>query len=290
MSDYYVRYNIITVVPLEKSVYLYTKLPSDIKLSKNLLELNYASKSPFNKTSIFSYKKSQHLSIWFSLKEYYSSLFVIPEGFIVYFLLSDIGDGLYRLAFKENKELLVYIEDGILLVEFVISDISQVHLLEQQYKVKSKEISYVQYQDLFNSVWSNPKFLKELTNFINIELSKDKLLFFFNKYLYYPIIVTILLYIGISSYQAYNMQNTIDKLTQTYNNLKVKNSKVKNAIRIHNQDVEKFEKFIKQELYYQDPIKILASLNKVIHKGENAKIKYLSISPRYMKINIQTKE
>jgi len=289
MLDYYVRYNIITVVPLDSSVYLYEKLPSDIKLSSKLITLNYSSKSPFIKTSILSYKKDQHLFIWFTLKQNYSSFLVVPEGFIVYFILSELGDGLYCLSMKDGKKLVVYIKDGILLLEFFLSDISQLKQIEEQYSLKSYKISYEKYLELYNEVWKNIKFLSKLRYFLSVDLSKEKVWNFFDKSLYYPIVFIMFLYIGISSYQAYFMQKEIDALSQTYHKLKEKNSKLKYSIREHNQQVEQLSEFAKKELSYQDPIKILVSLDKVMHKGEDAKIKFLTISPMLMKINIQTK-
>jgi len=290
MLDYYVRYNIVTVIPLLESVYLYNKLPSELNLSKKLISLNYISKSPFYNSLIFSYKKNKNLFIWFSPPKNYNSLFVIPEGFIVYFFLSEMGDGLYKVSISHDTQLIVYVQNGILLLEFILSDISQLERIQYQYNQQVQNISYTQYKDLSNNVWKNPKFLLELRSFINFNISKSNIFSFFEKHLYYPIILVIMLYISISSYQVYQMQNTIENLTATYQSLKMQNSKVKDSIRKHNREVEKYETFMKKELYYQDPIKILASLDKVIHKNEDAKIDFLSISPLYMKINITTKE
>jgi len=290
MLEYYVRYNIITIIPIDKSVYLYAKLPSNMKLSKKLIELNYISKSPFVETSIFSYKKDTNLSLWFSPQKRYSSLFVVPEGFLVYFVLSKLGDGLYRLSFKDNKQFVIYIEKGILLLEFLLTDISQLQLLEHQYSLKVQDISYQRYQEISSELWKNPTFLKELKNFINIELSKDKLLYFFDKYLYYPIVFVILLYISISSYQSYSMQSTIDKLTHQYHQLKKQNTQLKQAIKKHNQEVGHLNELINTELNHYDPMQILASLRKIIHKNDKAKITALTISTNSMKITIKTKD
>lgn len=288
MLDYYVKYNIVTVIPLLESVYLYNKLPSELNLSKKLISLNYISKSPFYDSLIFSYKKDKNLCIWFSPPKDYTSLFVIPEGFIVYFILRKLGDGLYSVSLTKENNLIIYIKDSVLLLEFISTNDSQLNDVELQYNIQAKHISDKQYKSMFADIWKDPKLLVELRHFLNIDLSKDKLLSFFDKQLYYPLVSIIILYISITAYQSYRMNDKIETLTTTYQQLKEQNSRVKLSIQKHNRQVEDLNVFMKEELYFQDPIKILASLEQIIHKDEKAKIKFLTISPIHMKITITT--
>jgi len=285
-----IKNSIISVIPMSESSYYYTTLPSSVKLSKNLIFLNYKSKSPFSKTSIFSYKKKEHLSLWFSLKQSYSTLFIVPEGFLIFNILKNFGDGLYCVSINKDFKVIAYLKNDILLSEFILNDLNKLDLLEKEYKQKTKYISYDEYKNHTQKIWTDLNFLLELKQFLNLNFSKDKLVSLFEKKFYYPSIYIIVLYILISYYQANSLENKIELLMENYQQLKNKNSKVKQVIYQHNEKVKRLNKFIKDELYYQDPIKIISLLSKVIYPNDDAKITFLSITPNTMKIKIKTKD
>ena len=86
------------------------------------------------------------------------------------------------------------------------------------------------------------------------------------------------------------MQKKADTLTQEYQTLKTKNSDVKNAIRKHNREVKKLEKFFTMEFESVEPMKITDDLYTVITPKDRAIVTLFSIFSGSVKIKIKTKD
>ena len=290
MLKYLEKYSIVTIVPLKKCVYFYTKLPVETKLSTELLALNYKNKSPFQESSLMNIVNKEHLSIWFTVKKYYKTPFILPEGYLYYKAISKLGNGLYTVSIVENKKLLLLIKDDILLLQFFISSQKEVEIVENQYKQSAQDISEKNSKKLLEVIYKEYKLLLELRHFIKINFSKESVKNIFIEKFSYPLIFVMLLYIAITYFQSYKLQKKIDTLTQTYRSLKTKNSFVKKSIKEHNQKVKKLKIFAKNELNYLDSIKFIVSLEKIIEKDEKAKVVYINMHTNSIQIRIETKE
>jgi len=283
------KYKIAQIISMQESFFYYANLPKDIKLSNDLITLNYEKYSPFRNPEIITYKNSQQLYIWFTQLSL-DSLLLIPEAFLLYKSLQKEGDGIY--IFDTSPMKVFILKDTKLLASFVTDEMDAISLniLKNEYQIEKDTIfSKEEWEKRYLYMVNNIR-IKDLYQFLKISLSYQDLYQLFIEKLTYPFIALLVFSMGISYFQSYLMQKKIDVLLEKYHTLKEHNSDIKKAIHKHNAEIRKYKAFEEQELNTPEPYKILYDFSKVIKKDDKAILKSFEFTNDTLQITLETKD
>jgi hypothetical protein len=285
------QYDILKVIPMQESFFKVSTLTQKVKLSPELVQLNYEKLSPLANPTILSHKEESSIYLWFVKKQQLEEKILIPESFLIYKALQNTQEGVF--IFETVPKQVYILKEKKLQAAFVSyesADSSSIGIIKDEYDIKNLEIFSKQEHEKMLDNALEKLTLKELLAFAQFKINKENLKKFFVEKLTYPIVSLLLLYMFVSYAQGYFMQKKVDELTQEYQILKTKNSNVKNAIREHNREVEKLEQFFKTEFGAVEPFKATFDLYKIILPKDEATVSFFSFTNGIIKIKIKTKD
>jgi hypothetical protein len=280
------KYGYLDILKLQDSVFYNAKLVKDITLSEELIRLNYLKFSPFEASSIVSYKEKLSLYLWFYKKKS-SAYFIVPEAYLLYKELKKIDtDTIYIV--KDNPLVVLVIKNSLLDAVFLSPmDISHTQLQDEFNIENIKVIEKSLYEELLIKGLKNLK-LQELFKFSQINFDYKKVLNTILVKYSYLIIFILFLSMGVSYMEGKYQESRISELTKEYNKSKNKNSDLKSIIKEHNKQVSLWNKFMHNELQTVDHMAIINSLNSVIKPKEKATFNSVKINSQTMVVVIAT--
>lgn len=290
MIHFLQKYNIVSIVPMRESIYKYLRLPKKIKLSRELLQINYAKYSPFVSPQIISYQNRDDLLLWFIKKKSFTQPILLPEEFLIYKALQKEQDTIF--IFSTEPKRVYVIKNHKLVSAFFSYDTNETicKMLKNEYLIeRCIEQSASLYEKYKNDAVKNISFL-ELIRFSQLHFSKEQVKNFFIQKLSYPIIAMLILYMGTVYMQTYFMQQHVEQLTKEYNALKMKNKKTKSLIKKHNRNVDDLQKLLNTEFVSRDPFSVLYSMGDIIKKGEDTTLLALQIQKNRVILKIKSKQ
>ncbi len=259
----------VEVLPIEKTYLIIVDAPKDIKITKNLVRLNYSHLSPMKDADFVFLKRINKLFIWFTNDKLAKKIY-IPEAFL---LLQRFKSKKEAVVLKntEGKSCVLVIKNGKILSQFCTKDISTLHLdlIKRKFNLSNPEIinlnGNLQEKIGFRSV------LKFLPN-LNVN-SKDVAR---NLYecIKVPIIVVLVLF------------DVFGLLTYNYLNYQIKRSKAElSSLKLESKDAKhKFEKlqsygdffrsFEDEELAYPSFYEALSKVLSVLKKNGAKLVSY----------------
>ena len=285
------KYDVLKVIPMQESFFKASLLTKKVKLSQELIQLNYTKISPIANPTILSYKEESTIYLWFVKKQQLNEQIIIPESFLLYKALQKRGEGVF--VFDTVPKQVYVLKDKKLQAAFTsyeATDSPSLSIIKDEYDLKNLELLDAnKYKKLLENELEKLS-LKELFAFTQFKMDKENLKKFFVQKLTYPIVSLLFLYMFVTYVQGYMMQNKEDALTQEYQTLKTKNADVKNAIREHNRKVKKLEQFFKTEFEPVEPLKITYDLHKIVTSKDMATVTFLSVTNGNVKIKIKTND
>ncbi len=285
------KYDVLKVIPMQESFFKVSSLTKKVKLSPELIQLNYAKLSPIANPTILSYKEDNVIYLWFVQKQKLHEKILIPESFLIYKALRNRQKGVF--VFETVPKQIYVLKEKRLQAAFTTyesANTASISIIKDEYDLKDLEVLDVnEHKKLLENELERLT-VKELFTFMQFKMDKENLKKFFVQKLTYPIVSLLFIYMIVTYAQGYFMQKKEDALTQEYQTLKTKNSNVKNAIRKHNREVEKLEKFFKTEFEPIDPLKITYDLYKIITPKDKATVSFFSVTNGIVKIKIKTKD
>lgn len=285
------KYDILKIIPMRESFFKISVLAKKIKLSPELIRLNYEKLSPIKNPTILHYRQDDVLYLWFLKKQPSTKEILLPESFLIFKGLQNKQDGIFIFETVPNQ--IYVIKQKKLQAAFTSSqsiDSANINIIKDEYNLADIQIFDKKEHDkiLHNELQSIT--LQELFAFIQFQMDKESLKKIFVQKLTYPLVSLLLIYMLVSYAQGYFMQKKVDILTQKYQTLKAKNTKVKSAIQKHNQGVQKLERFFKTEFEPIEPFKITGDLYKIITPKDKATVIYLSVANGNVNIRIKTRD
>lgn len=290
MLELLVKYKIARIIPMQESFFHAATLPKNIKLSQELVTLNYEKLSPFSQPLIITYMDDKELYLWFVKTNIFDEIFIVPEAFLLFSLLKKEEDGIYLFDTEPKKVLII--KNKKLLSAFTTATMDDISLqiLKNEYQL-TKSFLYSKNESDQKLSLAIKKFpLTELNQFLKVSLTKENMKHFVIEKLTYPLISLLVIYSIVSYSQSYFLEEKVDTLTQEYQALKSKNVVVKQAIKKYNSDIQHYEEFEKKELQFHDPYKVIDDMYSVVLPKDKAIITSLEISNDTMRLLLETKE
>jgi len=282
------KYNIITVIPFNETFFHAVTLPQKIKLTKQLLFLNYAKYSPFKNPNIINLASDKHLMLWF-YKEKIDTSIVIPESYLAYKALKkEALDAMYVI--KDDTYKIIIIKNSKLINAFTLDNIDELtlKLTMDEYKISTKkELSLQRYQDLLQQTKESLSF-QDLYYFNTLDLDKKVLFNAFIDKASYPLAALVILAMLVSFIQESFLESKIQTLEATYLSEKNKNKDIKKFIHRHNASVKKWKNFVQKELVYFGPSLLLQELYSIFREDEKGYLLDVSLNGDKLLVKIQT--
>ena len=283
------KHDILQIVSMQESFFMHSTLAKDIKLSAELIELNFVKRSPIQNPIVLSYKEDADLYLWFVKQDKKDAKILVPESFLIYKALRQKREGVFVFE-TEPKQIYVLKERKLkaAFVSYETIDVLGIELIQDEYDLDSSVVFDAQMFQQLKQKALQELSLVELFSFTQIHLERENLKTLFVEKLSYPLISLLVLFMAVTYMQGYFLEKRADALMQEYQKLKNQNSKTKSAIRKHNEEVEKLENFFQKEFDPIDPFKVIYDLSKVITPKDKATVTYLTITNGRIKIRIES--
>lgn len=282
------KYNFITVLPFQETFLHASTLHKNVKLSKELLRLNYLKYSPFTNPNIITFTQEKSIILWF-YKQAVQTPVVVPESYLLFKELKNRQANAIYVIYDDVVKVLI-IKESLLVSTFTLEalDDNAIAISMDEFQIfKRVDISADEYSALKASALASLN-VKELLQFNQLNLDKKILLNRFVEYASYPVAGLIAFAILVSYTQESMLKREIESLKETYKVEKSKNQEIKELINEHNSEVRKWESFASNELAYVEPITLLESVYSIFKDEENAHLVDLSITTNKMSLKITT--
>ena len=282
------KYNLITILPFQDTYFHASALHKNIKLSNDLLRLNYLKHSPFTNPNIITFTQEKSLMIWFYKQEVNTTI-VIPESYLLFKELKDTHTNAIYVIHDEIVKVLI-IKESRLVSAFTLAvlDESAIAISMDEFQISKRvDMDSSEYAKLKTNALASLRF-KDLYQFNQLDLDKKTLLNRFVDYASYPLAGLIAFAILVSYAQESVLNAEIENLKESYEIEKSKNTEVKEYIKEHNANVKKWKGFVSKELVYVGPIVLLESLYGIFKEEENAHLVDVTINANKMSIKLTT--
>jgi len=284
------KYNLITVLPFEDTFFHATQLQKKVKLSKDLLKINYLKYSPFTNPNIITITHEQQLMLWFYTKEVNTPI-IIAESYLLFKALKEEQEDTIYVIHDTIVKILI-LKASCLVGAFTLSslDESSIVLSMDEFHISKRvDITLQEYKTLKFSTLKNLSF-EDIYKANQLHLDRETILPKFIEYASYPIAALVIFAMLVSYGQEKMLHAQIDSLKTTYLQNKTKNKKIKNFIKIHNKKVKKWQDFADKELAYISPTLLLAKIYEIFKDKEKAHFIDVSINAHKMLVKLATNE
>lgn len=284
----YLFSSFIHVLPANETFFFQTKFEKKIKLSRELLYLNYKKHAPYHNPFLTTLTEEKTLYIWFYPTELSGKL-IIPESYLMFSFFKEAYPNALLLMEAETPYVIV-IKNGLLFNTYVVgenesfiemeltqhglNDFKRVGLTEYLGS-KAAALESLGIQDLYK--W----------NTVTVE-HKDLLPKVVNT-VAYPLAFLLFFMMSIELYHVNEMEKRLAKVEENYREAKVKNDDVREKINLASAKEEKWKQFVERELPYADLPSTFLRISKAF-KDKGFTFTSFSIVGSRVKIEMQTKE
>jgi len=280
----------ITILPMEKSFFFQTTFSKKIKLTDDLIQLNYNRYSPLkNQMNIYRLEEDK-LYLWFYTEDF-KTPFIIPESYLLFTLLKkEHNNKLIIIRANEIYKILV-IKNNLLESSFtlnlldneLISITLHEHLLDETVTLSEEE---------YTQLYKNG--IKELSLFDILKwnifkINRDEVFKKSLDFIAYPLSFLVIFMMGIGIYHSNKLESKFEHLKAEYLEVKNLNQDKKAIISLEKQKKEKWHQFINQELVYPDSGWVLDKIYKSIQLFNNVEINSINISGSKIQIQVKLK-
>ncbi|MEA2019442.1 MAG: hypothetical protein U9N59_13470 [Campylobacterota bacterium] len=282
------KYNFIKIIPFSDTFFYTVTLSKSIKFTKELVNLNYTRHSPFKSTNIIYQTIRNKLMLWY-YEDSIDSTIIVPESYLLFKeLQKQKKDAIYIIDNTKFKVLVI--KSGELLDSFTMEkyDDNIINLAVQQYQVVNKiDIQKDEYQNLYNHALSNLT-LKELYKWQHIDLDIKTVATNIMSSISYPVSVLLLAIVLTNYFHSNSLNSEIEVLKEKYVTQRDKNINIKKDIKSYHKDIKKLNRFIDEELQFQDAISLTNNIYDIIKEDEKTIINSIGISNGRMTVRLQT--
>lgn len=280
---------IIYIYEMENSFYIYKYLDKNIAINNEIIELNYASESPFRTKSLLftSITEGKHLYVWFhnvvEKKRY------VPVSLLLFRkLLSKKQSGIY--IFKGQVNRIIIIKDNVLVATFIKKDLTNHNLILMKEEYSLTSINYILEEEYASFLENSYKHLKysDLFSIFDFQIKFKDIFEKVIRWCSLPLLIsTCILVLIVGSYNFYiedinkNLLISYKKEANSRSNLKDQVSK--------NEELNLAFLSLSEEFKYIDKTIALSTILKITEEM-NLTIKYIRLNNMNIDFKVESKE
>ncbi len=280
---------LVNIIPTEDTFFKNVEIPKNVKLTPELVKINYQHLSPFPSGDIVFYKTKKSLYLWFVRYPLPENKKVnIPEGYFIYKQFKNKKNAVIIVK-KESSVIVSVIKDGEMLSQFSLSSNlavnlkDRIELLKKEYSLKNPEIIEINQNQL-----KTRADLKDILAFSRIEINKESLKVAVFEAVKVPLIIILLIVSVYDIFLLNYLQKEKERKRQILQQLKRENAEIK-QIMFKLEDESRFwNSFLKEELKFENIYNVLSAIAKIL-KEKNGKFESLTYSENFIDLWIKTK-
>lgn len=290
LFDYLANKDILKLVSMNESFFLYKRLDKKVKLDRNILEINYLNNSPFpvTQTMIVSIYDKNDIYLWFYKKD---TKHYLPEALLLFrLLINNYSNGIF--IFKDSVIKILIIKDNCLVSSFLKKRLSEfdIQLMKEEFLLKDNQ-TYIfeleEYNSLLQKGFSTLK-VSDFLQLLNISIDFKSLINRALLNLSLPLLISsILVIVSLSGYYFY-VEDKHEKLYKIYQTKQKSLSKIKREVSKYEDSIEVFNT-IKNEFVYSNKIVALFSITQEV-KESNMSLFYVRMSEENIEFEVRTED
>jgi hypothetical protein len=286
---YLLRKEIIQLLKIEDTFFLYKELDKRLILTKDIIALNYIDESPYpsNESSTVAIINQEKLYLWFFKKT--KKTHYLPESLSFYRkIVQESSNIIVIIQGKIDKTIII--KNGFLVSSFSKLSISEEDLLLIKDEYGVSEILWLRDEEYIEVLDSSLDFIKisDLLSILDIQFDFKKNLTSFIKWLSIPFLVSSIVISIILGMYSYFIEDKNHILYDTYKNSQLSTIKIKNKIDKYEIENKLFTK-LAMEFRYVDKGLTLSKILKTA-KDLDMTIIYLKIYDKDAHFIVKTKD
>ena len=281
------KYRIATILPFEQSSFHSATLAPKLKLSKELITLNFSKLSPFRDPQILSKQDKETLYLWF-YKEKRREPIVIPESYLLFQATQKKFDN-QIIVFTDTVLKVIVIANNRLVDAYTMEslDMDLLHLSMDENNIKAYTIfTKEEYKEILQAATADLS-IQDFFTWNQFEFDRKRLLELGIERLSYPLTVLAIVYVLLDASHTYLLEEKITELTENYKTLRDENSKIKQALSTQDAQQEHWEQIKSEELIFPDTLHLVDSIITTL-RDENITITQMQFNGAIGRVVLQT--
>ena len=281
------KYRIATILPFEQSSFHNAHLTPKLKLSKELITLNFSKFAPFNNPYILKKQEKETLYIWF-YKEKKTEPIVIPESYILFKEIREKLDN-QIIVFTDTLLKVIVIVNNQLVDAFTMEslDMDLLHLSMDENNIQQYTLfTKTEYETLLQDAKAHLS-IQDFLAWNQFELDRNKLIELGIERLSYPLTALAIIYVLLDISHTYLLEEKVKQLTDTYKTLRDENSKIKYALSTQDTQQEHWQQIKNEELIFPDTLYLVDTIIKNL-KDENITITQMQFNGAIGRLILKT--
>ncbi len=258
----------VVELPIENT-YLITKDIPNVKLTKEIVLLNYGHLSPFKNGDLIYIKEKNKLFIWFTKTPLKEKKIHIPEGYALYRNFRDKRDVIV-IYHKASTHSIIVIKEGSLKTQIVTSNLTDtlIEAIKKEHSIDNAQIVHTDSLD-------RPLTVADIAPFFHqLQWNPRKIVATIYEDLKLPVIV-LLLFINLAGIVSYKYTNTLlNERKAELRRLKLTNEVVKKEFAKLENISRFYNTFKNKEFTYPNLYNVLNTVAAVMIKNKSSITSY----------------
>jgi hypothetical protein len=250
------------MIPLEQSFLRVFPKPKKIRLSRQVIEVNYAHLSPFKNGGQLFFQTESSIYVWF-LREPARNGICIPECYLLYRHFRERRNVIVLLP-REGVLNAVVIADGELKAQVTLQggadEGGTLDLLKREYSLNNAELVRLEARSRFSA---KPA---DLLAFAQFELNPSQVLEEGLALVKVPIIAALVIVAGFTLYRSHQLDSIAETKMYRLNRLKRDNAQLQSSLEQVRNQGGFWRDFVARERCYPGFYRVLAQVTRVLER------------------------
>lgn len=286
----YILSKFINILPVEDSFFFKVKFEKKVKLTDELIALNYKKNAPYKNPFFTRLMEEQNLYIWFYEKKLNAKV-VIPEAYLMFDFFKEKNPETLLLIERDDFFIVLIIKDNILQNSYTIveEDKSLIAMEMNKYALRSfQKIDKKEYLQSKEKALESIGF-KEFYKWNSLKVENTNVLPKVVNFAAYPLAFLLAFIMAVEVYHFKEVEKRLDIVEERYFEIKSKNDDIREKINHEDAKEQKWVEFVQRELPYVDSVETFMRISKAFAE-EEVIFKSFSIVGSRMKLTIETKK
>ena len=278
------------MLPIEDSFFLKVKFNKKVKLTDELISLNYKKYSPYKNPLFTTLMEDENLYIWFYKKKLHANI-IIPEAYLLFDFYKDENPNTLLAIDFDGSFIIIIIKDKVLENSYSLFDLDENLIAMEMNKYALTSLKKIDKKEYLQSKEIAVENIgpKELYKWNSLKMDNTNMLPHLVNSLAYPIAFLLFFIMSVELYHLNGVEKKLAVTEERYSEIKSKNDDIREKINHENGKEKKWIEFVQRELPYVDSVEIFMLVSKAFNSKEFI-FKSFSIVGSRMKITIETKK
>jgi hypothetical protein len=256
--------NFIKILPIEETYLRLFEKPPKVRLTRQILALNYAHLSPYPNGGHLSWQADSNVFVWYLKKPPQPGMTIyIPEAYLAWRFFKERANALVLIP-RQNLLSILVIQNGTLRAQMTraagAGEEQALDLLKREYSLQHAEVIRLLPTVTFKVT------LRDMATFAEFDFKPTNLLERLVALVKVPLIAILIIISGFYLYEEHQLETLHAEKTQYLTRLKRANGELQSALEDVREKTSYWQDFIAKEQAYPDYYRVLANLTTVVQR------------------------